>query len=424
MMLTYKTNSLRQFMKRIQEISKAWETKKDGKPALWFRGLQKSSWMLVPKLYRPNDPAKKLLQREDEIREEFARRAPSLTAYRPENAWEWYFLMQHYSGPTRLLDWTEDPLIGLYFAVKDSEGLQDAAVWVLDPWLLNKWVLGKSEVLPPGSAGLSTKDVRRYNPWLPDRFDAKQRLRKRLPVAIYPNQFDRRIAAQRSCFTVHGIQTDSLDKLFPKPERLLAKIVIPGWAVEEVREELEDYGIDEATIYPDLEGLGKCVARWLPKNEEVTHEGLYTRLQPSRIHGVGVFAIKTIKKGTLIFSGDSDEMRWVRTEDLPKERRLLEFYNNFAIVKNGNDGRPKRYGCPRNFHRLTMSWYLNDPRAGEKPNVACDENYIFWSSRDIKRGEELTVDSNAYSDHAKPKLAGSKDPERTNPRKAPAVVRR
>jgi hypothetical protein len=415
MMLTYKANSLRQFMKRIQEIRRAWETKKDAKPDLWYRGFQKSSWALVPKLYRPRFPAKELRQKEDEIREEFARRAPCLTAYRPENAWEWYVLMQHYGGPTRLLDWTEDPLIGLYFAVKDSEGLQDAAVCVLDPWLLNQRVLGKDEVLPPGSAGLSIKDLRRYNPWLPDRFDAKQRLRKKLPVAIYPNQFDRRIAAQRSCFTVHGTQTDSLDELFPELERLLAKIIIPGYAVDRVREDLDGYGVDEATVYPDLEGLGKCVARWLPTNEEVAHEGLYTRLQPSPIDGVGVFSIKNIKKGTLIFSGDSDEVRWVRAEDLPKEGCLREFYDKFAIVKNGKNGHPEWYGVPRNFHRLTMSWYLNDPKPGEKPNVRCDENYDFWSSQPIKQGDELTVDSHSYSDHAKPKPGDSKGSRKNKP---------
>lgn len=119
----YKARTLREFMKRVEEIRKAWETKKDGKPSRWYRGLRSSNWALVPKLYRPHSRAKDLLQKEDEIREEFVRRAPSLTAHRPENSWEWYFLMQHYSAPTRLLDWTEDPQIGLYFAVKDSEGL-------------------------------------------------------------------------------------------------------------------------------------------------------------------------------------------------------------------------------------------------------------------------------------------------------------
>src|ERR1022692_2831937 len=49
-MLTYKANAVRQFMKRLQEISEAWETKEDGQPDLWYRGLQKSSWLLVPKV--------------------------------------------------------------------------------------------------------------------------------------------------------------------------------------------------------------------------------------------------------------------------------------------------------------------------------------------------------------------------------------
>jgi len=48
-------------------------------------------------------------------------------------------------------------------------------------------------------------------------------LKKPLPVAIFPNQFDRRIAAQRSCFTVHGLKKDSIDDLFPRTQKLLAK---------------------------------------------------------------------------------------------------------------------------------------------------------------------------------------------------------
>jgi hypothetical protein len=365
-MRTYTAKNLRQFIKRIEQIKEDWESKKDGEPGLWFRGSQNSSWRLVPKLYRARAPVKELLEREDEMREEFVRRAPSLTSHSPRNVWEWYFLMQHYTAPTRLLDWTEDPQIGLYFALKDSEGYHDAAVWVLDPWRLNKLVLDADEVLPPGSDGLPDADILKYRPWLPDRFDAKQRLKKKSPVAIYPNQFDRRIAAQRSCFTVHGIQPDSLEKLFPKSQKLFAKIVIPARAIESVRGKLEDISIDEATIYPDLEGLGKCVARWLMKDVDTLHDGLYTRLMPSSIEGVGVFAIRDIKKDTLLFSGDSDEMRWVRADELPKESALREFYKRFAVVKNGKNGRPKWYGCPRNFHRLTMSWYINDPKANRE----------------------------------------------------------
>ncbi len=411
MIIPSTAETLRQFMKCVEEIRRAWDTKKDGEPSLWYRGVQKSNWALVPKVYRHDGPAKDLLEIEDEVREEFVRRAPSLTPYKPENAWEWYFLMQHYGAPTRLLDWTEDPQVGLYFALKDSEGLHDAAVWVLDAWRLNKQkeVVGQYEVLPTGSPGLSKADALRYKPWLPDRFDAKQRLEEEFPVAVYPNQFDRRIAAQRSCFTVHGRRKQGLDKLFPASRRVLSKITIPGYAVEDLRSELENYGMDEATIYPDLVGLGRSVATWMPKTEETPHHELYTTLKPSPIHGVGVFAIKRIKEGTPIFSGESDEMRWVGAEDLPKGRRLLEFYEKFAVVKNDAKGRPKRYGCPRNFHRLTMSWYLNDPKQGDKPNVSCDETFDFRALRDIKIGEELTVDSNTYSDHAK---TGHKRPKK------------
>ncbi|MDO8264957.1 MAG: SET domain-containing protein [Candidatus Parcubacteria bacterium] len=123
---------------------------------------------------------------------------------------------------------------------------------------------------------------------------------------------------------------------------------------------------------------------------EMPHEGVFTRLGSSKIHGVGVFAIKDIKEGTYIFLKNNEEMTWVeekKIEKLPKETYKL--YKDFCVFKGG------MVGCPKNFNLLTVEWYLNNSKT---PNCGCDKNYNFFALRDIKRGEELTIDYKNYSD--------------------------
>jgi len=183
-------------------------------------------------------------------------RAPSFTQGQPQNSWDWYFLMQHSGAPTRLLDWTEGALIALYFAVRDNERETDATVWMLDPWSLNRRALGMDEVVPPGvKAAMSDKGTARYEPWLPKLFATVQL--PELPVAIYPSYTVPRISAQRSCFTVHGSDCNGLEKLANEPDSSLSKIIIPASSVRQMREQLVLCGIDEVTIYPDLDGLGR-----------------------------------------------------------------------------------------------------------------------------------------------------------------------
>lgn len=129
--------------------------------------------------------------------------------------------------------------------------------------------------------------------------------------------------------------------------------------------------------------------------EEAPHYGVYARLAPSRIHGIGVFAIRNIKKGTPVFLGDDDEIVWKKKEELKRlPGSIRRLYEDFCIIRSNGSV----YGCPRNFNLLTVAWYLNESK---KPNVGCNEAYHFRALRNIRSGEELTVDYDTYNDFHK-----------------------
>ena len=123
------------------------------------------------------------------------------------------------------------------------------------------------------------------------------------------------------------------------------------------------------------------------------HEYTYTRLRPSLIHGIGVFAIRDISKGTNIFYDDKLEMVWIDRSEVEKlTGEIRKLYDDFCPLVKG------KYGCPDGFNNLTLAWYINEPAKGQEPNVICNDHYDFISLRDIKEGEELTVDYSKYSE--------------------------
>jgi SET domain-containing protein len=122
------------------------------------------------------------------------------------------------------------------------------------------------------------------------------------------------------------------------------------------------------------------------------HRGVYTRLAPSPLHGVGVFAVRPIKKGTKLFGDDNAALVPMKRSRItrlsPGIRRL---YTDFCIIQ----AKGELYLCPNNFNQMTVSWYLNH---STKPNVRCDRDFNFYSLRQIKTGEELTVDYDSYNE--------------------------
>lgn len=269
-METYTVISIPEYLSLVEQCTDEWFSKeKTWGP--WFRGQSQADWLLRPSLYRYDHLRRDIRVIEDEIRQEFGVRAPSLGPERPQNSWEWYFLMQHSGAPTRLLDWTESALIALFFAVKGKTrtGAKDAAVWILEPWKLNEFGANLNEVIAPGAeSGMSKADFENYEPWLPDRYSEPDSLKKGLPVAIYPTHFSRRISSQRSCFTIHGSDRDGFDHLPSEFNPYLRKAVIPGSSALKIEKNLSVAGIDELTIFPDLDGLGRWLAALLREESE------------------------------------------------------------------------------------------------------------------------------------------------------------
>jgi hypothetical protein len=99
---------------------------------LWFRGQPIYKYELTPSLFRTC--AGRCRFNEANMYYEFQRRHHEHSSTH-RSVVEWLTLMQHYGLPTRLLDWSTNLLVALYFCC-NADAEADAALFAFDPEIL------------------------------------------------------------------------------------------------------------------------------------------------------------------------------------------------------------------------------------------------------------------------------------------------
>ena len=237
--------------------------------SVWYRGCGSAKFKLLPSLYRhikavtPDD----LATLERNLMTRFRQRSLPYHSRSLENDWDTLFFMQHYGVPTRLLDWTENPLIALHFALMTAEAKvqkssrpsysADAIVWMFDPVSWNRVALRHVSF----AGGVLTPDddaLRGYRPT--PKFAGMHNQ----PVALYGAHNSARIVAQQGVFTIFGREAKPMEDVFavePFPPHCLVKVTIRRSLIPTMRNSLLKHGITETVVFPDLEGLAREIKR-------------------------------------------------------------------------------------------------------------------------------------------------------------------
>jgi hypothetical protein len=210
---------------------------------VWYRGHSTQDWKLVPGFHRLTKPAS-----EKDCINKFRQNANLLVEQLPRTDFDWLFVMQHYGVPTRLLDWTESPLVGLYFAVA-GHPKADAALWVLKPIQLNIQTTAKADeakFIP----SFEDDQLKNYSTIAVEQGN----LTGILPIAVIATRNTARIQAQLGVFTIHHSTKTPVEAI--GNTKHVAKYTIPASAKAKIQEDLSLLGFTKFQVFPELASIG------------------------------------------------------------------------------------------------------------------------------------------------------------------------
>lgn len=195
-----------------------------------FRGHSSTFFKLIPGVGRGGHTSRTAKKFETSVFESFKRSALPYLKQTPNDDWAWLAIAQHHGLPTRLLDWTLNPFVGLYFAV----------------------------------AGNPTDDGKFFALYAPRKMSTNMRERSpfeiQSPFKFIPETTTERVRVQEGLFIAFSdVECDLSTSL--KEEWQLEEFLVPFAVKERLRYELYRLGVHGSALFPDLDGLASHV-RW------------------------------------------------------------------------------------------------------------------------------------------------------------------
>lgn len=277
-------NSLKTFVDYIMKLREESLSQGLSSYQWFFRGQENSEWSIYPNVFRNDGVAK-----ENHIIQGALRQNPF--EFENKNDFEILTKLQHYGLGTRLVDVTLNPLVALYFATEPSveykenkngqysQEEKDGVVFVqYSPWhttnelciriastipflnidsswttevLLSK--LKTAHVITDDEEALLIKDnCKLLVEYLQDSFfvissHSNERLIRQSGAFIIPTFIN---FADKNNF-LHSLIAKSYDTINDKFSS--ETIIIPAKSKQAIREELDFFNINEATLFPELE---------------------------------------------------------------------------------------------------------------------------------------------------------------------------